>query len=211
MNQHKTSSKSKGIILAAMAMLIVVAALFLGYYFTNMKESNLKVYGEIPSFELLNATGEQYNSENNKIKLLTFLLLNCPDGVCPLTMVDFSDLEKELKKEGWFGKEVELVAITFDPERDQLEDLLEYSKSFNADLSGWKFLRGEQEEIKALSDSLNYFYYIGEDGAAVHPTTMYILDGDHQIRAYHKMSTSTEGMNKEAILKDIKKLVKERN
>ncbi|WP_025027023.1 SCO family protein [Caldalkalibacillus mannanilyticus] len=201
--------KNIGMVLVLGLVLVVVAIVTFFFLVFATSSEPLPVSRQIQSFELEEATGETYQSDNGKIKLVSFLLLNCPDGVCPMTMSDFSDLQKELKEDGLFGKEVELVAITFDPERDDIQSLKEYSTYFDADLEGWKFLRGSEEQIKALSDDLGYSYFVGEDGSAMHATTMYILDGKHQIRAYHKMTTRHEQMNKEAIMKDIRQLVKE--
>ena len=121
--------------------LIVVSILL---YVNRANTYTLDVYGTLSPFTLESAAGGEYHSDNGKVKLLTFFLINCPNAVCPLTMQDFSKLQEELKAKGWFGTEVELVGITFDPARDTLEAIREYSQRYQADYSGWHFLRGEE-------------------------------------------------------------------
>jgi protein SCO1/2 len=178
---------------------------------TNNEEVELDIYNQITAFELEEVLTEStYQSDNGKIKLLSFIFIHCPDGVCPMTMMDFALIQEELKNEGLFGNEIELITITFDPVRDTTEALQNYARHFGTDPSGWRVLRGSEEEIKAVADELKYFYHLQEDGSGMHSTTMYIIDGKHQVRAYHRMSSTLESMDKERVIRDLKVLVKEK-
>ena len=196
------------VVLGLAILAIIVVSILL--YVNRANTYTLDVYGTLSPFTLESAAGGEYHSDNGKVKLLTFFLINCPDAVCPLTMQDFTKLQEELKAKGWFGTEVELVSITFDPARDTLPAIREYSQRYQADYSGWHFLRGEEEEIAAIAQELKYVYRIREDGSAMHAATMYLLDRENRLRAYHKMSTAMEPMDKEKILSDIAVLVKEK-
>ncbi|MDQ0339994.1 protein SCO1/2 [Caldalkalibacillus uzonensis] len=202
------NNKMKMLLLTIIAVSVIALSALI--YINRANTHTLDVFDSIEPFSLESTTGETYHSDNGKIKLISFILINCPDGVCPMTMWDFSLLQDELKQKGWFGEEVELLAITFDPARDDLNALKEYSQYFNADPRGWHFLRGEEEEIAAIADQLRYVYAVRKDGSAMHATTMYLLDGEHRIRAYHKMTTPTDEMDKESVLRDIESLIKER-
>ncbi|MDQ0165077.1 SCO family protein [Bacillus horti] len=170
----------------------------------------LDVLNQIEPFTLEDVmVGDTYNSDNDKIKLLSFIFINCPDGVCPTTMIDYKELEETLKDQNLFGDEVELLSITFDPERDTTELLREYGEAFQVDAEGWRVLRGSEEEIKAVADGLKFFYGLNEDGTGYHSTTMFLLDADHQVRGLYLMSNTNQGMDQEAILEGINKLVKE--
>jgi protein SCO1/2 len=201
--------KKIGILFALGVVILAIVAISVMIYINRANTSTLGEFGTLEPFTLDSTTGEKYYSDNGKVKLLTFFLINCPDSVCPLTMQDFTHLQEELKKKGWFGEEVELVSITFDPARDDMESIREYSQYFKADPEGWHFLRGEEEEIAAIAEQLNYVYSVREDGSAMHAATMYLLDGQNRLRAYHKMSTAMEPMDKEKILQDIASLVRE--
>lgn len=195
------------IIIAVVFLALLGAILWLGVF---QKEEALEVHDKITPFELEDVMAEgTYSSETDTIKLISFIFINCPDGVCPMTMVDFHDLQEKLKEKGKFGQEVELITITFDPERDTSELLREYAEGFGVDPAGWRVLRGDPEAIQALSDELKFFYgFDGDNG--FHSTVMFLVDGDHQVRSYHRMSKVNEPMDQEAILKDINKLLKEK-
>lgn len=197
------------IFIVVLAILATAAVLI--WLMLDRQGTPLGVYDHIAPFALEEVqTGERYHSDNGLIKLLSFIFINCPDGVCPMTMQDYGEIQEKLKKEGLFGTRVELIAITFDPERDTTEALKSYAETFKADPSGWRFLRGTPEEIKAVADDLKYFYNIAEDGTGMHATTHYIIDGSHQVRAYHKMSTVSERMDQQKIMQDLIRLAKER-
>lgn len=196
------------IIIAVVFLALLGAILWLGVF---QKEEALEVHDKITPFELEDVMAEgTYSSETDTIKLISFIFINCPDGVCPMTMVDFHDLQEKLKEKGNFGQEVELISITFDPERDTTELLREYAEGFDVDPAGWRVLRGDPAEIQALSDELKFFYGFDNDNNGFHSTVMFLVDKDHQVRSYHRMSKVNEPMDQEAILKDINKLLKEK-
>lgn len=148
-------------------------------------------------------TGTTYRSDNGRVKLLSFVLTNCPDGTCPLTMLDYAELQNELVDRGLFGSDVELLSITFDPERDTAEFYAAYAAAFEANPEGWRFLRATDEVLRAVADELNYVYALGEDGSAVHAVTMFIIDREHRVRARRRMSTSEARMDFDAVLREL--------
>lgn len=153
------------------------------------------VINKVVPFELDSTTGDVYHSDNGKVKLISFILMNCPDGACPTTMNDFAKIQNELKEKGLFGSDVELLAITFDPKRDDMERFKQYSENFAADPGGWHFLRTSEARTKEITDDFDFQYDLGdaemathESSIVIHSTTMYILDAEHQVRATHQMS-----------------------
>jgi protein SCO1/2 len=197
------------ILMSVAIMLLVVIAYMAVNFYTGWKEANkLPEIMSAPTFTLETTTGEGYNSDNGKVKLVTFFFTNCPD-ICPMTLVDFQDIQQTLKDEGLFADKVELLAITLDPERDDIKTLQQYSKGFGPDPSGWHFLRGSDEEIKILMEQLKYSFFKDESGFVNHPTSMYMIDQNNVVRSLHKMTTPTESLNQEVIISNIKKLISE--
>ncbi|MEK3888021.1 SCO family protein [Bacillus sp. FSL K6-3431] len=180
----------------------VVSVSLVYWFWPNSK--GLPVLEKVKAFELEDVHGTVYHSNNNKIKLLTFYYTNCPD-ICPLTMVDFSELQEELKKEDLFGKKVELVAITFDPTNDTPEVIRNYASAFQADPLGWKWLRGTETET--IANQLKLQYVKSKESIYTHSTTMYLIDEDNKVRALYQMSNSRDSIEKEKILEDIRILV----
>jgi protein SCO1 len=192
--------KKTGFSLAA-GVLIISGLL----YWLFLEKTSLEYYGEFPNTELQTIEGETYSfkESTDKVRLVEFLFLNCPD-VCPTTTVKMQWLQEKLKEEGLFGDKVEFIMITFDPERDTVERLEEYAKNMNLDRSGWVIIRDEEEKIKEVTGALNYF--VQEQGDfIIHTTKTYLVDEEGNIRAQLGMG---EDFNEEEALKQIKTLLR---
>ena len=49
-----------------------------------------------------------------------------------------------------YGRELQLLTVTFDPERDTPEVLTSYAARFNADPKMWRFLTGNVAEVRRV-------------------------------------------------------------
>jgi protein SCO1 len=186
---------------------LLIPFIIMGFVLTACQEQ-LPVKGEINHFTLTDAQGDTYKTDNGKVKLLTFFYTNCPD-ICPLTLFELKKVQKALSEEGYFPEEVEIIAITIDPSNDTAEVLNEYKNNYDPNEEGWKFLTGSEEQIKAISDDLKFFYMVSDSGLVSHATTMYLLDEKNQIRALHKMSSMDDNsIDHEKIIEDIESLIK---
>ena len=124
-------------------------------------------------------------------------------------MVDFQKLQAELQNKDLFGKHVELVAITLDPENDTPEIMKSYSQSFQADYDGWKFLRGSEDKTQAIADLYHMKYKKLEGDFIAHNTTMFLIDQDQQIRGLFDMANQNEAVNVEEIVATMEVLVED--
>lgn len=105
--------------------------------------------GQMPAFSLTNQSGQIVKSTDLKGKLLVVSLIytSCPD-ICPITTSKIRSLQDELAQTGRIGKDVWLLSITVDPERDTPSVLAEYAKRYDADLGSWHFLTGDLQYIR---------------------------------------------------------------
>lgn len=197
--------------LTVVISVLVLVVMGLAVYFIFFNEDELPVIQEPTPFTLTNAlNGETYNSDNGKVKVVTFFYTNCPD-ICPLTLRDFMKLEKELKAEGLYGTDVELVAITVDPEVDTVPVLKNYGDAFQAEPTGWKLLTGEKVDIDRITRQLQFYYSKANSGLVTHATTMYVIDRNHDVRAVAQMATAgDEPVDIESIMEDVKVLANEK-
>jgi protein SCO1 len=85
-----------------------------------------------------------------KIVLINFIYTNCPD-LCPLATARLSQVEDKLGD--IVGRDLFLVSLTVDPERDTPERLKEFAASFSAG-PGWLFLTGEPGDIRSINAKL---------------------------------------------------------
>lgn len=99
---------------------------------------------QIEAFALIDQHGEAFSSDRlqGHIWVANFIFTHCPD-VCPLLTSQMANLHRAMAQvEG-----LRFVSISVDPERDTPARLLEYARTYRADLSRWSFLTGSVEAI----------------------------------------------------------------
>lgn len=198
----------KKTMVVSLAIFILTSAVGIFFFIQVLSRPDIPLLEEIEPFTLEDTEEGYYDSNNKKVKLVAFFYTNCPD-ICPLTMMDFSKLQDKLKKEGLFGSKVELVGVTLDPEVDTKEVLKKYAEGFNADTSGWKFLRGSEAEIRSIADTYHMNFQKVSGGYIAHNTTMFLVDGKNQIRALYDMANPKKAVEVDEILVSIKVLADE--
>lgn len=190
------------------AVSVVLLAAIIYVYFGGEKESPFPKQGPAAPFTLTDTNGEPVTMEASfgQVKLLYFFFANCPD-VCPPTSHMLSRVQDRLVEEGKFGTDVQIYQVTIDPKRDTTENLAKYAANMNADLSGWRFLRGTEEETLSIAEDYGIFYQQDkETGFYVHSNTVIMIDQENQIRKRY----NAEDLDDEQIAKDIMKLINER-
>lgn len=86
------------------------------------------------NFTLTNADGNQFSLNNlkGKVAILTFGFSHCPD-VCPTELITYNDVYKQL---GAQAKDIAVVFISLDPERDTPALIGRYIAQFNPQFIG---------------------------------------------------------------------------
>ncbi len=128
----------------------------------------------------INGDNVRLSDLNGKVRLLQFFFSYCPD-VCPPTTYLLPQVQEELKKDGVFGTETEIISVTIDPDRDTSERLLEYAQQFDADFDGWRFLRGREKAIAELAANYNVMVTKDEEGNFGHMNLLVIIDKEGNI------------------------------
>jgi protein SCO1/2 len=104
-----------------------------------------------PAFTLLDTAGEPYDfleETRGKAALLFFGYTHCPD-VCPVHMGNIAAVLKDLGYER--RREVEVVFVSTDPERDSRERIRSWLDRFDRAFVG---LRGERAVVDSIQRSL---------------------------------------------------------
>jgi protein SCO1 len=169
----------------------------------------LQIFGAVPEFSFIESDGRRITLAElkGKVWLVNFIYTNCPD-TCPIQSAQMREIQEDFKKE----KDLRLVSITVDPERDTPKVLTEYAKRFSADPARWFFLTGKKETIYKFAQE---GFHLGaieiphekkpESGAThTHSPRFVLVDRDAQIRGYY-VSTDAEAMNR--LRRDLKILV----
>jgi protein SCO1 len=137
-----------------------------------------------------------------KLVALFFGYTHCPD-VCPTTM---AELAKALKLLGPRGKDVQVLFVTLDPERDTAEVLKRYVPSFDASFLG---LRGDEAATKRVAQDFKIFFARQESNSKSgytidHSAGVYVFDRKGDLRLY-----LNHGQSAKDIAQDFGMLLKE--
>jgi len=107
---------------------------------------------ELPEFKLTERNGQEVSRESlkGKVWIAAFVFTRCTMG-CPSVTASMKQLQTELKLAD--RDDLRLVTFTVDPERDNLDDLKKYAKTFQANETKWLFLTGEETAVRPLLKS----------------------------------------------------------
>ena len=208
--------------LFVLSLAVVVVSVFLGFAFWNWQRNlprpqsgeehpleGLKVFGSVPRFSLIERDGRPITllDFKDKVWIVNFIYTNCPD-TCPIQSAQMRQIQDDFRNE----KDLQLVSVTVDPERDTPEVLSEYANRFSADPTHWFFLTGDKQAIYKFAES---GFRLGavelphekrpESGAThTHSLRFVLVDRESQIRGYY-VSTDPEAMKR--LRRDLKILL----
>jgi cytochrome oxidase Cu insertion factor (SCO1/SenC/PrrC family) len=186
----------------------------------------LEVFGTVPDFSLIERSGRRVGLADlaGKVWIANFIYTHCPD-TCPLQSAQMTKLQTDFAAE----RDLLLVSITVDPERDTREVLSEYAKRYDADRDRWLFLTGVKKAIYRLAQegfrlsvvdpeekktSGRFFEprfalaHHGETGKQyIHSARFVLVDRQAQIRGYYH---SDEAESLRRLRQDARALLREK-
>jgi len=170
-------------------IILVVCIIMAGYLlWTTYAKPKLPIIRPVESFSMENVDGRNITLEdtNGKVRLFYFFFSNCPD-VCPVTTFRLSQVQDLLQDKGMFGKDAEIISISFDPERDTREAIKAFGDKFKADYSGWYFLRGDQQETMDLAmNSFKILINKDQNNNFVHMDLIGLVDRNGNLREIYR-------------------------
>lgn len=190
--------------------IIIIFAAYLVVTSLGVGKEKWPVIGNVQDFSLENVdkTTVTLDDTKGKVRLFYFFFTNCPD-VCPITTFMLTQAQKNLAEEGMFGKDVEFVSISFDPEVDTVEKIREFGDKFKVDYNGWYFLRGDKQKIWDLAEKSFKIMIVGDkEGNYSHANLIALVDRDNQVRNLYN-ANDTDEVSADILVKDIKALAKE--
>lgn len=144
------------------------------------------------NFTLLNVDSEEVSLKDfrGQVVLLYFGYTYCPD-VCPATMTELKQAVEEI---GNRAKDVQVIMISVDPERDSPEQLQNYVSHFHDSFIG---LSGTEEEILGITTQYGVFYEKHEGTVASgylidHTATVIVIDREGKLRLVYPFNTQSE-------------------
>jgi protein SCO1 len=106
----------------------------------------------VPPFTLTDQAGQRVSFATlaaGKVVALNFVYTRCAlPQFCLRASNVFSVLQKRFARQ--YGRDLVLLTISFDPERDTPEVLTSYAARFNADPKMWRFLTGRVTDVRRV-------------------------------------------------------------
>ncbi len=105
----------------------------------------------VPDFALIDQARRRVTLSSfiGKVVVVNFVYTRCALPQFCLRMAnDFGALQKRFSQD--LGRDLVLLTITFDPERDTPETLASYASRWQAEGMGWRFLTGSPEDIRRV-------------------------------------------------------------
>jgi len=137
-------------------------------------------------------TGDSYRG---KLVLLYFGYTNCPD-VCPATLANIAGMLSKLH-----SKEVQVLFVTVDPNRDTLAALKQYVTAFSPQIEG---LRGDDNELADVARRYRVAYSVDPKPpyTVMHSNAVFVFDREGRVRL---VTTSTDDVD--GMAEDLEKLL----
>jgi len=164
-------------------------------------------YPPAPEIELARDNGASFrlSEMRGNVVLLFFGYTSCPD-VCPTTLAELKQALETLDEDD--AKQVQVLFVTVDPERDTPERVQEYVNHFNSDFIG---LSGTESELTEVWKKYGVFRENVEGTSAAgylvnHTARVTLIDRDGNLRLSYAFDTPVD-----SIVHDLKLLFKEKS
>jgi protein SCO1 len=157
--------------------------------------SKLPNYGTVPAFQMTDSQGHRFDSKilKGKLWVADFIFTNCP-GPCSRMTSQMHKVQQKVSGQ----KDVWLVSISVDPQRDSPRVLSDFAHRFGGPADNWVFLTGSPETVHVLAHEV---FHVGDLISKMdHSTKFMLVDRQGDIRGYYS-SVDAEGMS--AMLKDL--------
>lgn len=147
------------------------------------------------SYELTDTSGETVTAEDTdgNIRLMFFGFTSCPD-ICPTTLTKLARVVRNLPEPA--RKDVKIIFVSVDPERDTPERIKNYVEFFNASIIG---LTGSEKNLRELSKRYRTtFGYETPDERGnydvSHSSAVYVFDRNGEARLLVRPGQSPEAL-----------------
>lgn len=191
---------------ALLVTLVLIALAGCGAASPQLKGTVIDPPKAAPDFTLTDQQGQPFtlSAQQGKVTVLFFGFTRCPD-ICPTELASLAAATRQL---GDDAKDVQVVFVTLDPERDSAERLSQYVANFDPSFKG---LRGDKATIDPIVKEYGASYERRDlPGSALeytidHSTWTYVIDKAGRWREVLAYGTAVED-----IVADLRALARER-
>lgn len=136
---------------------------------------------EAPDFSVRGSDGSNLTLSQfrGKIVLLGFGYTHCPN-VCPVTLAVLAQAHRKL---GSLGRQVQVIYLTVDPERDNAEQLKQYLAAFDPSFVGGTGTPAQMAAVRASYGVTAQKVGSGSDYGVAHSSFVYLITPDGKLCA----------------------------
>lgn len=112
---------------------------------------------KVGEYRLVDQNGREFNTSEfiGRPFVVSFIYTSCT-YICGMITQSLSNVVKE--KQDRFGKDFNIITVSFDPESDTPARLKEFGSGFTKDFTHWRFATGSKETIDKMSRDFGFFY-----------------------------------------------------
>ena len=111
---------------------------------------------------------------SGKVVALNFIYTSCAlPNFCYRISNNFGVLQRRFKEQ--LGRNLVLLTVTFDPQRDQPEVLEKYARTWKADPAVWHFLTGSVPDVRRVTDMFGMDFF-PDEGLMNHSLHTAVID-----------------------------------
>ncbi len=128
----------------------------------------LAIGAKVPNFALVDQVNQRVSLSQyaGKIVALNFIYTSCAlPNFCYRSANNFGVLQRRFKEQ--LGRDLVLMTVTFDPQRDRPEQLAHYAEQWKPDPKTWHFLTGDAPEVHRVTAMFGMDYF-PEEGLMSH-------------------------------------------
>ena len=130
----------------------------------------------VPDFALLDQRRRRVRLSQyaGKVVALNFIYTSCAlPNFCYRISNNFGVLQRRFKEQ--MGRDLVLLTVTFDPQRDQPDNLAHYARNWKADPKTWHFLTGPVPDVKRVTNMFGMDFF-PDEGLMNHSLHTAVID-----------------------------------
>jgi protein SCO1 len=130
----------------------------------------------VPDFTLIDQAHRRiaFSELRGKVVAVNFIYTSCAlPQFCFRIANHFSVLQKRFSDR--LAKDIVLLTVTFDPERDHPDALAEYAKQWKSSPDGWRFLTGDVPDVRRVCNLFGVDFY-QDEGLMNHSSHTAVID-----------------------------------
>ncbi len=180
--------KNRDLIIGVIGVLLLAIVSLVIIDLADTSRAQLDTFGPVPDFTFVEKSGDEFGKKDmlGKYNIVNFFFTSC-QGPCPFMNSKVAELYKKYET----TNEVRFVSISVDPANDSLAVLRQYAKDYGVTDDRWLFLRGEIDEVQALTEK---GFMLAGNLPNLHSTKLILVDRTGNIRGYYD-SFEDESLN----------------